>query len=130
MAKFTGLSQTFSIGGNAITCIQSVESTENVDIAMVDCAGATYKEKVYGLADAKMTVNFALETDDVTVLGYVDPGDSGAIIWLPAGSTTGDIKLTSTNGTVAGRTISVPVNGFAACTVNVELDDFTVGANS
>lgn len=129
MAKFTGKSQTLTFGGNSLTCITSVDTNEATDIAMAECAGSTYKTKVAGLASATMTVNMALETDDVTLMGYVDPGDTGAVVWLPAGAATGNIQWDSTNGTISSRTLSAPVNGIVAMTVVIELDDVAISAD-
>ena len=130
MAKFTGKDQTLSFGGNALTCITSVSTSEQVDIAMAECAGSTYKTKVAGLANATMTVNMALDKDDVTELGYIDPGDTGAIIWLPAGAASGNIQWDSTNATVSSRNIDAPVNGIVAVTFVLELDDVAISADT
>lgn len=125
MAKFTGKSMTLTFGGNTITCLQSVETSEAADVAMIECAGATAKEKVIGLTDAKMTVNLALNTNDNTLLGYFDIGDVGAVVFQPAGATAGNMKWTSTNGTCVSRTTSTAVNAFGAATFTLELDDLT-----
>lgn len=128
MAKFTGASQTFTIGGNAITCIQSGETDERIDIYEVACAAATDKEKVSGLKSSRMSLSFAVETDDVTVLGYVDPGDSGAIVYRPAGATSGDINIAATTGIVASRRISAPVEGIVVVSIEIELSNLAISA--
>ena len=38
MAKNTGKLMTLTIGGNAITCLQSVETDERTDVYAVSCA--------------------------------------------------------------------------------------------
>lgn len=128
MTKFTGKSQTLTLDGNSLTCITSVSTSESVDVAIAECAGATYKTKVAGLANATMTINMALNQDDVTLLGYIDPGDTGAVVWHPAGATSTFIKFDSTNATVSSRNIDDPVNGICACTVVLELDDVAISA--
>lgn len=128
MGKFTGKDQTLTLGGNSITCITSISTSEQVDIAMAECAGSTYKTKVAGLANATMTVNLALNQDDVTLLGYLDPGDTGAVVWHPAGATSTYVKWDSTNATVSSRNVDAPVNGICACTVVLELDDVALSA--
>lgn len=130
MAKFTGKDQTLSLGGNSITCLASVSMSEQVDIAMAECAGSTYKTKVAGLANATMTINLSLETNDTTMLGYFDPADTGAVIWLPAGAGTGKIQIDATNATVSSRNIDAPVNGIVAATFVLELDDVAISADS
>ena len=129
MTKFSGKDMTLTIGGNAITCLQSVETDEAVDVFEISCAAATYKEKVVGLASARMTVTFALDQNDTTELGYVDPGDTGAVLFKPAGATTGYIQIDATAATVGNRRMSYPVEGFAVCTVDVELDDLAITAH-
>ena len=128
MAKMTGKNQTFSLGANALTCIQTVSTSESLDVLVIECAGAGAKEKIMGLADVTCTLTIALETDDVTMLGYIDPDTSGAVIWNLNGATSGDITITSTNATVSDRSISNPVNGFATAAVTIQFDDITIGA--
>lgn len=119
---------TLTFGGNTITCLQNVETSEEVDVQMVECAGATYKEKVVGLASASLTLNLALNQTDVTLMGYLDPADVGAIVFQPGGATAGYIKITSTNGIVTSRQVASPVNGIVGLTATIELDNLTVGA--
>lgn len=128
MTKFSGKDMTLTIGGNAITCLQSVETDERVDIFEISCAAATDKAKVAGLKSSRMTVTFALDQNDTTELGYVDPGDSGAIVFHPAGATSTYIKIDATASIVASRRMSTPVDGFAVCTVDIELDDLAITA--
>ena len=61
MPKFTGKSQTFTIGGNALPCITGVEVTEQGTVAIAECAGGTHDDKALGLIDAKTTVHFAID---------------------------------------------------------------------
>lgn len=128
MAKMIGKNQTFSLNGNDLTCLQTVSTSEALDVLVIECAGATSKEKVMGLSDITCTLTIALETNDVTMLGYIAPNASGAVVWNMNGATTGDISITSTNATVSDRTISNPVNGFATAAVTIQFDDITIGA--
>lgn len=130
MAKFTGADMTLTIGGNALTCLQSVETDERIDVYQVACAAATDKENVAGLKSSRMSVTFALETDDVTVLNYVEPGDTGAIVFKPNGAVMGSIQIDATASIVSGRRISSPVEGFVFCTAEIECDDLAVTAHA
>lgn len=130
MAKFTGADMTLTIGGNAITCLQSVETDERIDVYQVACAAATDKENVAGLKSSRMSVTFAAETDDVTVINYVAPGDTGAIVFKPHGAVMGDMQFDATASIVSGRRTSTPVEGFFFCTVEIELDDLAITAHS
>ena len=79
MAKFSGKDMTLTLGGNAITCLTNVETTEEIDILVAECAASADKTHIATLKSASMTVNLLLDADDVTELGYFDPGDAGAV---------------------------------------------------
>ncbi len=130
MAKYMGDAMTLTIGGTAITCLQSVNTSESIDTAVVACSAGTFKEPLTGQREASMTVVTALETDDVTQLGLYDPGDSGAIVFKPAGATAGDISISATTGRVSARTMPLSVNGFGTASFTILLDSFTIAANT
>ncbi len=132
MAKFNlGSESTFSMtfGGTALTCIQTIEFSSTAPVQEIECAGATAVEQIVGITRHTVTVTGALEDDDNTLLGIVDPGDTGALACDPAGTTTGHLDFSSTNGTVTDRSVSLPVNGFSTYSVTIALDDLTIGAN-
>lgn len=130
MAKNTGKLMTLTIGGNAITCLQSVETDERTDVFAISCAAATDKEKIAGLKDSKMTVSFAHQVTDVTMINYVAPGDSGAIVFKPFGATTSYLQYDATASIVSGRRTSTPVDGICVTTVDIELDDLAITAHA
>ena len=133
MAKFNlASSANFSLtfGGNALTCIQTVDISDTAPVTEIECAGASSVEQIVGITRVTMTISGALEDDDNTLLGYLDPGDTGAITFDPAGTGTGTLDISSTNATVTDRSISLPVNGFAQWNATLALDDITIGANS
>jgi hypothetical protein len=130
MAKFTGADMTLTIGGNAITCLQSVETDERLDVYQVSCAGGTNKENVGGLKSSRMSITFAVETDDVTVLNYVEPGDTGAVVFKPHGAVMGDIQIDATASIVSGRRLSSPVEGIVIASAEIELDSLAITAHS
>lgn len=130
MTKFSGKDMVLTIGGNALTCLQSVETDERLDVFEVSCAAATDKEKVAGLKSSRMTVTMALDQNDTVELGYIDPGDTGAIVFKPAGATMAYIQIDATASIVASRRISTPVDGVVVCTVDIELDDLAISAHA
>lgn len=132
MAKFNikNANFTLSIGGNALTCIQQVDVSGSAPQTEIECAGASAVEYVTGLPRFTLTFSGALETDDVTLLGYVNVNDAGALILKPAGTTAGDLSITSTNATVSDIQYSFPVNGFSTYSGTMVLDDLAVAANS
>lgn len=119
---------TLTIGGNAITCLQSVDTDESIDVYQVACAAATDKENVAGLKSSRMSVTLALETDDVTVLNYFEPGDTGAVVFRPTGANAGDINIAATASIVSNRRTSTPVEGIGVASFDVALDDLTISA--
>ncbi len=130
MTKFTGKSMTFTIGGNAVTGLQSIETDERTDVFEVSTAADANKDKVAGNKSSRMSVTFALDQNDTTELGYVDPGDTGAIVFKPGGATMGYIQIDATASVVASRRMSVPVDGVVVCTVDIELDDLAITAHA
>lgn len=130
MAKFVAKSMTLTLGGNAITCMQSVDTSEEVDTYVEECSGAASKKTHVGLKMSTMTVNLLIDADGVTVANYIAPGSTGAVVFQPNGTNTGDIEITSTKGTVTRREMGASVNGLTAMTAEIALDDLTVAAQS
>ena len=133
MAKFNLASSTnfaLTFGGTTLSCVQTIDVNGNAPVQEIECAGATSVEQIVGITRTIMTVTGALEDNDTTLLGAIDPGDTGAIVCDPAGTATGTIDISSTNATVGDRTISLPVNGFATYSVTLLLDDITIAANA
>lgn len=131
MSKFnltaTGASLVFA--STTLTCLQSVEISGSAPSTEIECSGATSVEYVTGTPRFSMTFNGALETDDVALLNAIQPNDAGAMAFDPAGVTAGDIDISSTNGTITDFSSSYPVNGFAAYSGTIVLDDMTIAAN-
>ena len=131
MAKFRlNTNSVFSIGGNALTCLVSADVSESLSEIMSNCAGAAFQEPVAGLKTATITVNFELENDDVTVYNYVSTGSTGAIVFQPNGTTTGDIKVTATDSLVNARNMTTSSTGLSAASCTIRLHDITVAANT
>ena len=131
MAKFVlNSNSVFTLGGNSLSCLTSAETSSSIDTFMSMCAGQTSKATITGLSEHTMSVSGELETDDVTALGNFAVGTSGAVNFQPNGTTAGDIAITSTNGTVVSRNESFSSSGLATVTVQINLDDMTVAANS
>ena len=131
MSKFRlNSASVFTLGGNALSCLTSADVSESIDTLMSECVGQTYKATIVGLKTATKTVSGELENDDVAELGYFDPGDNGAIVFQPNGTTAGDIKITSTKGTVVSRDISTAGGSLTAVSITINLDDVTIAANS
>ena len=133
MPKFNlGSESTFALtfASQSLTCVQSIDISRTAPITEIECAGATSAEQIVGIPRYTMTVVGALNDDDNALLGYIDPGDSGAIACDPAGTTTGHLDISSTNATVSDAPISMPVNGFSTYSVTFVLDDLTIAANA
>lgn len=118
MTNYTGKSMTLTIGGNSITCLTSVDHTEQADIAVASCAGQSYKSKAVGNVDGTMTVNGMLDTTNgTTVLGYLAPGTTGA-----ASLNTGNTTIAYADSVVVSRQVTSPADNFVVFTS-------TIGAN-
>ncbi len=124
----TGSALTFA--GTTLTCLQTVQFTGNAEIQEISCNGTTTKTKITGATSYVLTLTGALDEDDVTLLNAINPGDAGAVAADLAGTTTGTIDISSTNGTVSDWTVDAPVNGFATYSATIQLDDLTVAANA
>lgn len=133
MAKFVLNSDSvFSIGGNALTCVTEVSLDESVNDIVAECFGADgYVEHVLAGITVSGSLTLELETDDVTILGYIAPKTSGALIFQPNGTTIGDIKITSTNLQITQRTpFSGSRSGLGTATAGFVCDDLTIAANT
>ena len=132
MAKFRMSNDSvLSIGGNAITCVTDIEFSENADVYFSRCDDANgYFEPVVGGIQVTGTATFELETDDVTVLGYIDPLTSGALICQPNGTTSGDIKITATTMTINSRDMRYSRSDMATGQFGFTLDGLTIAANT
>lgn len=131
MSKFVlNSNSVFTLGGNSFACLLSGDFSESVDTILSSCVGDGYKETIYSLKTATLTVSGELETDDVTAINDFDIGTSGAVVFQPNGTTVGDIKISSTNGVVVSRDISVSSSGLATLSATINLDDVTIAANT
>jgi len=128
MALFTGLSQTATLSANNLTNLQSVEYSDSIDPFLVEVAGATVKTTITGLKEYKVTVNGLLTGSDVTLLGNIAIGTTGAWVNYPDGNTTGNIHITSTNATVISRDHGAKVDGLTPYSISLNLDDITIAA--
>lgn len=123
----TGASFTFN--SVAITCLQNVTIAGTAPNTEVECSGTTSVENVAGLPRYTWSIQSALETDDVSIVNGLKPAQAGAVTFNSS-STTGDIVVTSTNGTVNTWNISDPINGFATLSADGTLDDCTVAGHA
>jgi hypothetical protein len=131
MAKFRlNSASVFTLGGNSFTCLVSADVSETVEKFLSNCAGQTYKEAVFGLQEATISVNGEIETDDVALINNFALKTNGALNFQPNGTTAGDIAITSTSATVEARTLGFSSNGLSPISVTLHLDDMTVAANS
>lgn len=129
MAKFRlNSASVFTLASNSLSCLVSADVSESIDTLMSECVGQTYKTTVVGLKTATITVSGEIDASDVTALGYFDLGDSGALVFQPAGTTTGMIKITSTKATVVSRDITTSGGSLAAVSITLNLDDLTLAA--
>lgn len=131
MAKFnltsTGAALTF--GGVGLTCLQTVTVGGTSPNTEIECSGTTAVENVTGLPRYNLSGSGALETTGVALLNAINPGDTGALVFDPAGTTGGDFAITATAGVCTDFSMTVPVNGFAQYSFTLVLDDLTVGAH-
>lgn len=129
MAKFRlNSASVFTIGANAIDCFTDITINEVTDDFISNCAGNTTKQHVSGLLDITGSASFEIETDADTELGYIDPGTTGALVLRPAGITSGDLDITSTNITVMNRDQVYSSTGLSTGSFTFTLDDMTIGA--
>lgn len=108
MTHYTGSGMTVSIGGNALTCLTSVDHTESADVATASCAGQTTKSKAVGSTEGTLTVNGLLDSTGGTgVLGNVAPGTTGAVSF-----NTGNTTIAYADSIVTSRQVTSPADGF------------------
>ena len=122
----------FSIGGNALTCITEVNFDENADVYFAQCGAASgsVRQPIVGTAQVTGSITIELDADDVAELGYIDLGDSGALLFQPQGDVSGNLEISATTLTVTGRNLRFSSTGTATGTANFSLDSFAIAAAS
>lgn len=132
MAYFnlTAANAAMTFAGVTLTCLQSIEVSRSAPQTEIECSGSSAVTFITGTPRYTITVTGALDEDDVTLLGAIDPGDNGAITMDPAGTATGTIDIASSSATVTDAPISMPVNGFSTYSATFACDDLTISANT
>lgn len=129
MAKFRlNPASVLTIGGNAVACVTEVSIDESVDDYTSNCAGLTTREHIAGMKNVTGSISFEIATDDSAELAYIAPGTTGALVFRPAGTTSGDLDITSTKITILGRSPVFSSQGLSTGSVTFALDDITIGA--
>ena len=120
----------FSIGGNALTCITEVNFDESADTYFSQCAAASGSVRfpVIGTGQVTGSITIELDHNDTTELGYIDIGDSGALLFYPQGNTATYLKISATTMTITGRNMRYSSTGLAMGTANFALDSLTIAA--
>ena len=119
---------TFSIGGNALTCVLDVDYDESVDVLWSDCDDASGdKTPVTGGIQTTGTLTQEVADDDVVQLGYTSGKTSGALIDQPAGITGGDVKITATKIIITGRQIRTSRTGLGTVSASFVCSDLVIG---
>ncbi len=136
MAKFTGQDQTLVFNSETSGtnyCITSADYSMSADVFTAACAGSSTKTHVVGQTTATATINGLVESQKLDDLF----GSAGSFIvgandsdWVhnPEGSGSANPTITSTSATVGTTTVSIPVEGICAFTMEMLFDDYTVGA--
>lgn len=130
MAKFRLSSATvFTIGGNAVPCPTSFDVDESLDDYISECAGQTVKAHVLGSKSVSGSFSGEVEADDVAELAYVAPGVSAALIFEPAGTTVGNIVISSSAFKITGRSIAFSSTGLSTYTCTYVMDNITIAGS-
>lgn len=130
MSKFRlNKDSVFTIGGNAITCVTEVTFDEAVDVYTSECEDSDrIKPQVVGGTVVTGSLTYEIEEDGVTVFNYLEPFDSGALVFGPNGTTATYLKLTSTNIQISGRSFNASRTGLGTGTATFTCDNLTVTA--
>lgn len=120
MGKFTGKNMVLLWNGVRVPCLQSVSTSDSIDVATAECAEAGYKEKFAGLADAKLSINFMPSNTDITTINSFAPGTTEDFVFYPNGITSTYIQI-SGDALVSSRDISTQINSVFAMSVNLEV---------
>ena len=127
MAKFAiNDTSTLVFNSNSLTCLIDVTLDDSVDTIVSECFGATdFKEQILAGRTVSGSLTQEIADDDVTQLTYTVPKTAGTLVFEPAGSTTGDIRITSTNMQITVRSLSLSRSGLLQNSVTFVCDDVT-----
>lgn len=130
MTKFVlSSSSVLTHGGNTISCVTSIDFDESLDVFISRCMALDTVQHIGGQNVITGTLNFEINTDDDTELGYLDPGTTGALVFDPAGTATGTLDISSTNMLISGRSMAYSTTSLTTGSAPFTCDDLTIGAN-
>lgn len=121
---------TFSVNGNAITCMTEISFDETADVYFGSCgvAAGAGRAPIVGTKRVTGTVTFEPSKTDTTLIGYVDIGVSGALLCYPQGNTSTYQKISATTMYITGRQIRISSSGVPTVVANFAADGLTVAA--
>ena len=132
-AKYTGKGMllvfngvTFGSGGS---CVTSVDISDDADMFITECAGATEKEHLAGLRAIQVDVQGYVNIDDEPMLNDIEPGTIATDFdFKPAGNTPTYTVFTASSAMVSSRSMPVSVGSVTTFSFSLMLDSLTIAA--
>lgn len=118
-----------TIGSTTFTkadCLQDINYNYSVDTHNYQCGN--FNHILPGAKNASCDLTLAIDATDTALLGELAPGTAITTFELhPGGDTATYIEITSTDGYVVDRPMTIPLNGVVMITVNITLNNVTEG---
>lgn len=119
LASFVFGSTTF----DADDCLQSWALTREVGDVTYFCNSNT--KHAIGPGNYAFTASLAIASNSTADANVLAAGSTGTFSCFPGGNTAGNIKFTSTKGTVISSPINTSPNSVIMMDVTIALDDLT-----
>ncbi len=131
MGVVSGKNASFSFAGDVYDgddCLQDSGLDDAINEVVYQCSG--YDKGVAGTRTAVFNVTLALSATDHAKINKLNPGDTGAFFYWPAGNTTTYFEIKALSSLITSASFSAPVNGVLAVDLSIRLNDITIQAAS
>lgn len=119
-----------TVSGTTFTksdCLQDVNYTFSIDTHNFQCSN--FNQILPGAKNVACEFSLAIDATDTALMASLQPGTAITDFELhPGGDTATFIEITSTDGYIIDRPMTIPLNGVVMLAVTVQLNDVTEGA--
>jgi len=122
MARYSGKNMYLGLAGTQIQALRSVNWSAQADEIDASAVGDSYKQYLAGLTEATMDVE-CLDDDAASPVNHqaLEPSVTGSLVFGPAGTAAGKLKVTIGTAVVLQRQRQTPYSDVAVISANIRL---------